>query len=70
MYFVLDVVPEMQEVKQDAAMTEIGSATPSEEKTVELGPLVYESKVVYLIIVFLSLLMYVLKISLTPILSI
>ncbi|XP_055835210.1 pre-mRNA-processing protein 40A-like isoform X3 [Solanum dulcamara] len=34
-----------EEVKQDAAMTEIGSATPSEEKTVELGPLVYESKV-------------------------
>ncbi|KAL3354068.1 hypothetical protein AABB24_018627 [Solanum stoloniferum] len=34
-----------EEVKQDAAITGIGSATPSEEKTVELGPLVYESKV-------------------------
>ncbi|PHT69474.1 hypothetical protein T459_28961 [Capsicum annuum] len=31
-------------VKKDAAITEIGGATPSDEKTVELGPLVYESK--------------------------
>lgn len=67
---MLDVVPEMQEVKHVAAITGIGSAAPSEEKTVELGPLVYESKVVYLIIVLLSLLMYVLKITLPPILSI
>lgn len=33
-----------EEVKKDAAITEIGSATPSEEKSVEPGPLVYESK--------------------------
>ncbi|PHT69493.1 hypothetical protein T459_28980 [Capsicum annuum] len=31
-------------VKKDAAITEIGGATPSDEKIVELGPLVYESK--------------------------
>ncbi|PHU01802.1 hypothetical protein BC332_31589 [Capsicum chinense] len=31
-------------VKKDATITEIGGATPSDEKTVELGPLVYESK--------------------------
>ncbi|PHU09957.1 hypothetical protein BC332_21817 [Capsicum chinense] len=31
-------------VKKDAAITEIEGATPSDEKTVELGPLVYESK--------------------------
>ncbi|PHT67141.1 hypothetical protein T459_31566 [Capsicum annuum] len=30
--------------EKDAALTEIGGATPSNEKTVELGPLVYESK--------------------------
>ncbi|PHT32831.1 hypothetical protein CQW23_29168 [Capsicum baccatum] len=34
-----------ENVKKDAAITEIGGATPSDEKTVELGPLVYESKV-------------------------
>nr|XP_010313077.1 pre-mRNA-processing protein 40A isoform X1 [Solanum lycopersicum] len=34
-----------EEVKHVAAITGIGSAAPSEEKTVELGPLVYESKV-------------------------
>ncbi|KAM3378322.1 hypothetical protein P3S68_010735 [Capsicum galapagoense] len=33
-----------ENVKKDAAITEIGGATPSDEKTVELGPLVYESK--------------------------
>ncbi|PHT28989.1 hypothetical protein CQW23_31440 [Capsicum baccatum] len=33
-----------ENVKKDAAITEIGEATPSDEKTVELGPLVYESK--------------------------
>ncbi|PHT32900.1 hypothetical protein CQW23_29237 [Capsicum baccatum] len=33
-----------EDVKKDAAITEIGGATPSDEKTVELGPLVYESK--------------------------
>ncbi|PHU01660.1 hypothetical protein BC332_31447 [Capsicum chinense] len=33
-----------EDVKKDAALTEIGGATPSNEKTVELGPLVYESK--------------------------
>lgn len=43
---MLDVVPKMQNVKKDAAITEIGGATPSDEKTVELGPLVYESKAV------------------------
>ncbi|PHT33241.1 hypothetical protein CQW23_29578 [Capsicum baccatum] len=32
------------DVKKDAGITEIGSATPSDEKIVELGPLVYESK--------------------------
>ncbi|PHU09954.1 hypothetical protein BC332_21814 [Capsicum chinense] len=31
-------------VKKDAAITEIGGATPSDEKTVKLGPLVYGSK--------------------------
>ncbi|PHT69357.1 hypothetical protein T459_28844 [Capsicum annuum] len=31
--------------EKDATITEIGGATPSDEKTVELGPLVYESKV-------------------------
>ncbi|PHT74962.1 hypothetical protein T459_22239 [Capsicum annuum] len=31
-------------VKKDATITEIGGATPSDEKTVELGPLLYESK--------------------------
>ncbi|KAF3629505.1 putative pre-mRNA-processing protein 40A-like isoform X2 [Capsicum annuum] len=31
-------------VKKDAAITEIGGATPSDEKTVELGPLVYENQ--------------------------
>ncbi|KAM3267099.1 hypothetical protein P3L10_004094 [Capsicum annuum] len=33
-----------EDVKKDAAITEIGGATPSDEKTVELGPLVCESK--------------------------
>ncbi|PHT61399.1 hypothetical protein T459_34739 [Capsicum annuum] len=33
-----------ENVKKNAAITEIGGATPSDEKTVELGPLVYESK--------------------------
>ncbi|XP_060216677.1 pre-mRNA-processing protein 40A-like isoform X6 [Lycium barbarum] len=33
-----------EEVKKDAALSEIGNATLSEEKTVELGPLIYESK--------------------------
>ncbi|PHT61589.1 hypothetical protein T459_34563 [Capsicum annuum] len=33
-----------ENAKKDAAITEIGGATPSYEKTVELGPLVYESK--------------------------
>ncbi|PHT74953.1 hypothetical protein T459_22230 [Capsicum annuum] len=33
-----------ENVKKDAAITEIGGATPSDEKTVELEPLVYESK--------------------------
>ncbi|PHT97559.1 hypothetical protein BC332_33515 [Capsicum chinense] len=33
-----------ENVKKDAAITEIGGATPSDQKTVELGPLVYESK--------------------------
>ncbi|KAF3629504.1 hypothetical protein T459_28809 [Capsicum annuum] len=33
-----------ENVKKDAAITEIGGATPSDEKIVELGPLVYESK--------------------------
>ncbi|PHT69371.1 hypothetical protein T459_28858 [Capsicum annuum] len=33
-----------ENVKNDAAITEIGGATLSNEKTVELGPLVYESK--------------------------
>ncbi|PHU06221.1 Pre-mRNA-processing protein 40B [Capsicum chinense] len=33
-----------ENVKKDTAITEIGGATPSDEKTVELGPLVYESK--------------------------
>ncbi|XP_075110862.1 pre-mRNA-processing protein 40A isoform X2 [Nicotiana tabacum] len=33
-----------EEVKKDATVSETGSATPSEEKTVEPGPLVYESK--------------------------
>ncbi|KAF3647275.1 putative pre-mRNA-processing protein 40A-like isoform X2, partial [Capsicum annuum] len=33
-----------ENVKKDAAITEIGGATPSDEKTVELGPLDYESK--------------------------
>ncbi|PHT69470.1 hypothetical protein T459_28957 [Capsicum annuum] len=33
-----------ENVKGDAAITEIGGATPSDLKTVELGPLVYESK--------------------------
>ncbi|PHT69361.1 hypothetical protein T459_28848, partial [Capsicum annuum] len=32
------------DVKKDAAITEIGGITPSDEKTVELGPLVCESK--------------------------
>ncbi|PHT69468.1 hypothetical protein T459_28955 [Capsicum annuum] len=36
--------PMQQNVKKDAAITEIGGATPSDEKIVELGPLVYESK--------------------------
>ncbi|PHT29901.1 hypothetical protein T459_35720 [Capsicum annuum] len=31
------------DIKKDAAITEIGGATPSDEKTVELGPLVDES---------------------------
>ncbi|PHT60896.1 hypothetical protein T459_35252 [Capsicum annuum] len=35
---------EVKNVKKDTAITEIGGATPSDEKTVELGPLVYESK--------------------------
>ncbi|XP_047261625.1 uncharacterized protein LOC107853772 isoform X2 [Capsicum annuum] len=35
-----------ENVKKDTAITEIGGATPSDEKTVELGPLVYESKAV------------------------
>ncbi|KAF3645854.1 putative pre-mRNA-processing protein 40A-like isoform X2 [Capsicum annuum] len=33
-----------ENVKKDAAITEIEGATPLDEKTVELGPLVYESK--------------------------
>ncbi|PHT26628.1 hypothetical protein CQW23_33763 [Capsicum baccatum] len=33
-----------ENVKKDAAITEIGGATPSDEIIVELGPLVYESK--------------------------
>ncbi|PHT61851.1 hypothetical protein T459_34327 [Capsicum annuum] len=33
-----------EDVKKDAAITEIGGATPPDEKTVELGPLVCESK--------------------------
>lgn len=37
---MLDVVPKMENVKKGAAITEIGGATPSDEKTVELGPLV------------------------------
>lgn len=40
-----EVYPEnREEVKKDAAITEIESATPSEEKTVDPGPLFYESK--------------------------
>lgn len=40
-----EVYPEnREEVKKDAAITEIESANPSEEKTVDPGPLVYESK--------------------------
>ncbi|MCD7472784.1 hypothetical protein HAX54_014146 [Datura stramonium] len=40
-----EVYPEnREEVKKDAAINEIESATPSEEKTVDPGPLVYESK--------------------------
>ncbi|PHT69480.1 hypothetical protein T459_28967 [Capsicum annuum] len=34
----------MQNVKKDATITEIGGATPSDEKTVKLGPFVNESK--------------------------
>lgn len=46
----------MQEVKKDATISETGSVTPSEEKTVEPGPLVYESKAVNLIVLpFFSL---------------
>ncbi|PHT69329.1 hypothetical protein T459_28816 [Capsicum annuum] len=33
-----------ENVKKDTAITEIGGATPLDEKTVKLGPLVYESK--------------------------
>ncbi|PHT29552.1 hypothetical protein CQW23_30843 [Capsicum baccatum] len=43
--FVLDAVRKMKNVKKDVAITEIGGATPSDEKTVKLEPLAYESKV-------------------------
>ncbi|PHU09942.1 Pre-mRNA-processing protein 40B [Capsicum chinense] len=36
---------EVKNVKKDATITKIGGATPSDEKTVELGPFVNESKV-------------------------
>ncbi|KAF3644594.1 putative pre-mRNA-processing protein 40A-like isoform X2 [Capsicum annuum] len=37
---------EVKNVKKDAVITKMGGATPSDEKTVELGPLVYKSKAV------------------------
>ncbi|KAF3680005.1 hypothetical protein FXO37_03560 [Capsicum annuum] len=36
-----------ENVKKDAAITEIRGATPSDEKIVKLGPLVYKTKAVY-----------------------